>query len=159
MATYTISEAWITSIQFNYGAEKANNESDKNLTLNVWSTYNFSEETSGFIEFTYGSIENPTNTVDQNFWGIGISAIHWMTDMYGLSARFEYVDDPDRGTVLAALYCWDITITGHCKVTDDILLRLEFRHDGINQNGFNGDRGALTEDGQSIVGVQLVYSF
>jgi hypothetical protein len=160
MATYTISEAWVTSIQFNYGAETASNEREKNLTLNAWSSYDLSEETSGYIEFTYGSKENVTNTVDQNVWGIGVSAIHWLTDQYGLSSRFEYVDDPDRGiTDLAAKYSWNFTITGHCKVTDDIMLRLEYRHDGINQNGFNGDRGADTEDDQSIVGVQLVYSF
>jgi len=159
MVTYSISEAWTNSVQFNVGAEGAT-ESDKTLTINAWSAYDFSEETSAYIEFTYSGIERPTGTKDANLWGIGISAIHWLTDMHGLSVRIEYVDDPQTGNAfLAAPYSSDITITGHCKVTEDLMMRLEFRHDQGNLNGFNGDKGANSEDDQNAVGVQLIYSF
>ncbi|MDA0836979.1 MAG: outer membrane beta-barrel protein [Planctomycetota bacterium] len=158
MVTCSVTEAWTNSIQFNYGAEGAN-ESDKTLAINAWSSYDLSEQTSGYIEFTYTGAENPTGTRDANFWGIGISAIHWLTDMYGLSARLEYVDDQERGTVLAGKYNWEVTFTGHCKVTENLMVRLEFRHDETNPSNFNGDQGANTEDDQNVIGVQMIYSF
>ncbi|MDP7132535.1 MAG: outer membrane beta-barrel protein, partial [Planctomycetota bacterium] len=84
MVTYSVSESWTNSIQLNLGAEGAN-ERDKTFAVNAWSSYDLSEETSAYLEFTYTSIENPTNTEDFNFWGIGLGAIHWLTDKYGLS--------------------------------------------------------------------------
>jgi hypothetical protein len=162
------SESWFASLTFNFGAETAV-ESNKTLLINFVTTYDFTEELSAYAEFTYADKEGQSAATagnDTSGYGFGLGATYWATDVYGVSARWEYVDnDGADNAFLGATVesVWDITLTGHVKLTDDLTFRVEFRHDNADMVGAAvgtvGDEGAALEDSVNTLGVQLLYSF
>jgi len=171
------SESWFASLTFNYGAEfGALNESDKRLVINFITTYDFTEELSAYAELTYLDNEDRGLVTagvpaDSSALGFGLGVTYWATDVYGVSLRYEYLDNDgaNNGAGLGATVdsMWDITLTGHAKLTDDLTFRVEFRHDSADMVGANtgifGDdsvaAGTGTDDSVNTLGVQLLYSF
>ena len=167
------SESWWAGLTFNYGAEGAT-EANKTLIINFVTTYDFTEELSAYAEFTYADRENAGAVVntDASGYGFGVGATYWATDVYGVSARFEYADNDGADNALGfgatTDSIWDITLTGHVKLTDSLTFRIEFRHDNADMvapdTGIFGDdnslaSGAGTDDTVNTLGVQLLYSF
>lgn len=164
------SESWFASLTFNYGAEGAT-EANKTLIINFVTTYDFTEELSAYAEFTYADRENAGAVVntDASGYGFGVGATYWATDVYGLSARFEYADNDGADNALGfgatTDSIWDITLTGHVKLTDSLTFRIEFRHDnadtlaGTVGGPFGDDSTVGTDDTVNTLGVQLLYSF
>ena len=165
------SESWFASLTFNHGAETAV-ESNKTLLINFITTYDFTEELSAYAELTY--VDNESAGVagaDASGIGFGLGATYWATDVYGVSARWEYVDNDGANNAFGGFSngasvadsVWDITLTGHVKLTDDLTFRVEFRHDSADMvspaTGIFGDEGAALEDSVNTLGVQLLYSF
>ncbi len=168
------SESWFASLTFTYGAEfgsvagNTDPESDKQLIINFVTTYDFTEELSAYAELTYLDNEDQGAAgADSTGLGYGLGVTYWATDVYGVSLRWEYVDNDgaNNGGGLGATVdsMWDITLTGHAKLTDDLTFRLEFRHDNADMVGAAvgtfGDEGAALEDSVNTLGVQLLYSF
>ena len=168
------SESWFASLTFTYGAEfgsvagNTDPESDKQLIINFVTTYDFTEELSAYAELTYLDNEDQGAAgADSTGLGYGLGVTYWATDVYGVSLRWEYVDNDgaNNGGGLGATVdsMWDITLTGHAKLTDDLTFRLEFRHDNADMVGATpgvfADEGAALEDSVNTLGVQLLYSF
>jgi len=161
------SESWFASLTFNYGAEGALDEASKTLLINFITTYDFTEELSAYAEFTVVNADGVGGADDADGIGFGLGATYWATDVYGVSARWEYVDNDGANNALGfgatADSIWDITLTGHVKLTDDLTFRVEFRHDSADTVspavGIFGDEAAALEDSVNTLGVQLLYSF
>lgn len=153
--SYSPTEVWTANVQANYGAE-GTSEGEKTFLLNAVTTYDVSEELAVYGEFTYANAGNPAGTRDAQFWGIGVGATYWVSDKYGVSGRYEYVDDTDNA-ILPAQYHWDLTLTGHAKLTDDLTFRIEYRHDEANSSVFVDELS--TKDSQDTLGAQFLYTF
>jgi len=163
------SESWFASLTFNYGAEGAT-EASKTLLINFITTYDFTEELSAYAEFTVVNADGVGGADDADGIGFGLGATYWATDVYGVSARWEYVDNDGANDALGfgptTDSIWDITLTGHVKLTDDLTFRVEFRHDSADTvagtvGGPFGDEGAAgaSDDSVNTLGFQLLYSF
>jgi hypothetical protein len=174
---YTPTESWFASLTINWGPEGAtvagaNSAANKTFLLNFVTTYDFTEELSAYLELTYAAVDNGdangANPADLDTLGIGVGATYWFTDIYGASARFEYIDSDANaanagGTAIADAQAWDITLTGHAKITDDLTLRIEYRHDDSDAAAFADDStdvgSPAADDSSDTIGIQLLYSF
>jgi hypothetical protein len=105
-------------------------------------------------------------------WGIGVGARYKITDQYGVSARFEYVsyerndeqEDDETFDEFVDSYdetanVWQITLTGHMWLTENLELRVEFRHDDAEDDLFADDSDDLTDDADNKIGAMLLYTF
>jgi len=163
------SESWFASLTFNYGAEQANVEGSRDLVINFITTYDFTEELSAYAELTYLDKEDQGDAgADAEALGFGLGATYWATDVYGVSLRWEYVDNDGvndgGGFGPTTDSIWDITLTGHVKLTDDLTFRAEFRHDSADMvagtvDDLFIDEGGATDDSVNTLGFQLLYSF
>ena len=167
---YNPMESLSTILNIEYGPESAL-EGDATLAIDLIATYDVTEELSVSGEYLYASVEDNDGVgsdADIQIQGLLAGATYWLTDMYGASARFEYVD------VEGGAETYGITITGTAKLTDDLVLRLEFRHDEavgsvpgaaavapatVGTLPYASDVGAGNEDSQNIIGLQLIYTF
>jgi len=149
-----------------YGPETQGNEGEKDLAINLIATYDLTEEASVFGEIIYAGLENDeqdgqeASQEDGGVVGIGVGGTYDITDVYSAAIRYEYLDLEQRGGDTE--YLWEVTVTGQAKLTEDLILRLEFRYDASNLDEAFDDDGTDVGDGddsQTILGAQLLYTF
>ncbi|MBI2190547.1 MAG: porin [Planctomycetes bacterium] len=167
------SEAWNASLAFNYGEEGDTGDADNSpegdhiLRIDFITSYDVTENLSAWLEFIYFNAEDArgvgANTNDAETIGFAIAARYKFTDRYGVSARYEYVGIEKTGAAATDTSIWEVTLTGHVWITEDLEFRLEYRHDNSNLNIFADDGAAgtaqATDDAQDTLGVELLYTF
>ena len=151
---YVPTEALTLWTALNYGAE-GTGESAKTFRLNFVGSYDVSEELATFLEFTYAEIGAAAGPGADGY-GIAVGAQYRLSDMYGVSARFEHIDDEERVSILGTK-AWEFTLTGNIWVTEGLECRIEYRHDDADTAIFDDDTG--TDDSQDTIGVQMIYTF
>jgi hypothetical protein len=163
MVSYLPLEELAIDVAILYGPEGApagagiGAEANKAFALSVVSTYDVTEEASIFGELAYIAGEATTGTEDTKVVGIGVGGTYDITDVYSAALRYEYLETDVAGSTE---YQWEITITGQAKLTEDLLLRLEFRYDkSSDEEGFADDSDEGTDDTQAVIGAQLLYTF
>ena len=172
---FSAADGWdaLTGAQQNawLNGELSGDEANKTFVLNLIATYDVTEEASVFAELAYGAGEAPKGWEDQKVVGIGVGGTYDITDVYSLALRYEYleVDSADIANITASNmtregteYLWEITVTGQAKLTEDLILRLEFRYDkSTDQTAFDDDDtgAAAGDDSQAVLGAQLLYTF
>ncbi len=103
-----------------------------------------------------------TECRNAKWYGGALYAMINITDMVSLNVRGEWIDDRDAVRLFGAAgsnggTLWDGTITLGCKVTDNLLARVEYRHDQANDEIYGKrDHSQSTQD---TIATQLVYAF
>jgi hypothetical protein len=94
--------------------------------------------------------------------GIAVAARYQATGTLALAGRYEYLADGSaQGASIGTgnkLKLNEFTATGEYKIPEGLLVRLEYRRDGTDQNYFNKGTSKLVE-GQSTVEVGVVAFF
>ena len=156
------------SLWFNYmgSPEQDDNEDDWRHLFNVvWVVKPFS---STLPDLTFsGSYDHGT----EDNVGIGGRNADWhsvqgvlrydFTPKFYLAVRAEIMDDEDGARISAgvAQTVWAFTVTPTFVLTKNLLVRPEFRYDQSNEDVFEDDDGAFTEDSQTTIGVNAIYYF
>jgi hypothetical protein len=157
MVSYLPLEELAIDVAVLYGPENAGDEANKAFALSVVTTYDVTEEASVFGELAYVAGEATTGTEDTKVVGIGVGGTYDITDVYSAAIRYEYLETDMSGSTE---YQWEITVTGAAQLTEDLVLRLEFRYDkSTNESGFQDDSDAGYDDAQAVLGAQLLYTF
>jgi hypothetical protein len=80
------------------------------------------------------------------------------TPAFALVPRVEWFDDPDGFMTGTAQSIKEFTVTGEVKLADNLLWRIEYRHDTSGVASFK--KGALDlSKNQNTIGFGLMYSF
>lgn len=120
-----------------------------------------------FLQANYGTesnvvdLDGDTVVDDRASWsGAGIQPIIHITDKFSLGARLEYFADSDGARVaLGDDACYtNITVTPGYKVTDNIQVRAEYRHDSSNKKVWVNDNGTAKDSSDSAA-VQFLVTF
>jgi len=120
-----------------------------------------SDNLSLWANFDWVNVD-PAVGSDTNTYGIALAGRYALNDTTGLALRGEYVEATTRGTNDAEQ--WSITATVDHDVTDNLLLRGEFRYDEAKQNGstnnwFDNAAGAARYKDQFLFLVDMTYEF
>jgi len=167
---YSASEEWDIAFTLLYGAEGAagaGGESEKDLVISIVTTYDVSEDLAVYFEYLYLSNEEDRDTNgdtvangDQTTWGINMGAQYRFSDVYGASVRFEHLNSEGDGSVADPDNDrWELTLTGHCWLADNLEFRVEYRHDDSDNAIFADDSAAGTDQEDNSIGIQLLYTF
>ena len=75
-----------------------------------------------------------------------------------ISPRVEWFEDSDGFMTGTAQTLNEVTLTGEVTLVDNLLWRVEFRHDRSDVASFRTDRGAFVKT-QNTIGFGWLYSF
>ncbi len=147
-----------------YGPERDDNSSDYMFLYDLVATWAINEMFSVGANFNYGNDENANGSSDTEYWAVGGYARYdFHQDMY-LALRGEYFDDTDytrlpqeTGNPNSNQEMWEITVTLGYEVTEDLLTRIEYRHDEADGDIFH-DKGG-SDDTQDTIALEVIYSF
>ena len=87
-----------------------------------------------------GTNQNPlvngNNRTDVNQFGVGVAGRYAITDMTGIAVRGEWVGNTVDGanTPTGTMNQWSATLTADHHLTDNLMVRGEFRYDGAQVN-------------------------
>ena len=156
------------SLYFNYlgSPEQDDNDDDwRHLFGVTWVAKPFPVALPNLIfsgTYDYGTEDNV---------GIGGSNAQWQaaqanfrynfTPKFYLTVRLDAMDDEDGARISAgvAQTVWAFTLTPTFVLTENLLVRPEFRYDHSNEDVFEDDNGSFTEDSQTTVGINAIYYF
>lgn len=156
------------SLWFNYmgSPEQDDNEDDWRHLFNVvWVVKPFSA-TLPDLTFS-GSYDHGT----EDNVGIGGRNADWhsvqgvlrydFTPKFYLAVRAEIMDDEDGARISpgVAQTVWAFTVTPTFLLTENLVVRPEFRYDQSNEDVFEDDDGLFTEDTQTTIGINAIYYF
>ena len=93
--------------------------------------------------------------------GYALYAKYELTDKITLAARWEQFWDDQSVRVGTINDLWEMTYTADVKVYENLLTRLEYRHDHSNTNnaGVKAFGQGGTQNNQDTVGVSMIYMF
>lgn len=153
------------------GPERDNSHDWRNI-FDVVLDMSLTNRTSMQFNFDYGTEENgagPGN--DATWWGLAGILRHDYNDWFSMNLRGEFFSDDDgtkanqRTTapfnepiVLGGQDLWEITVTPEFRINQNMVVRLEYRHDDSDANAFIDDNGAVT-DSQDTVAVNALFYF
>ncbi|MCG3203832.1 MAG: hypothetical protein KCHDKBKB_00508 [Elusimicrobia bacterium] len=107
-------------------------------------------------------VDNDGDTIndDRASWsGAGVQPIIHFGDKFSIGARLEYFSDPEGArTGTRNISTTNITITPGYKITDNVLVRAEYRQDSSNKKIWVDDKGML-EDSVSTGALQFLVTF
>ena len=146
--------AWTPNDRFSFvangihGAERPDNDEDLTHLFDLVSTVVVTDKLSLLLNFDYGwNEEDSTDTDGDGFndeganssWAGGaITAIYQFTDWMNLAWRYEYTDYTDE----FGLNVWETTITLNIRVSDNLLIRPEYRHNDFGGSSSGKSRGS-----------------
>jgi len=123
-------------------------------------TWHVNSEVSLMADYNYGRQDGGPGIGRQTYNGLALYG-RWMKDPCAFAVRYETTDDDDNlmyGTGLSPKVK-EFTLTAEHKVAQNMMVRVEYRHDAADENVFEDDKGGLTEDSQNRVVAGLIYSF
>ena len=138
------------SMVFNgiHGAERPDNDEDMTHLFDWVGTFVVNDKLSFLANFDYGWNDEDTKTPSGVFgynkdgsktnWGGGaLTAIWQFTDWMNLAWRYEYSDYGDE----FGLNVWETTLTLNIRVSDNLLIRPEYRHNEFTGKGSGKAKG------------------
>ena len=135
--------------------EKGTDDNWKNL-LDIIGTYTLNDKTTVTGNFDWGreSIAGSAAVWE----GFAAYLKYQATKVISFSPRFEFYDDENGFTTKTAQKLKEVTGTIEVKATDNLLWRIEFRHDWSDMMSFKGSDGKPT-DNMTSIGFGFLYSF
>lgn len=95
-----------------------------------------SDKINAYLNFDYGRQSLPGG--GSNHWNGFAGAAHFqVTKHLAFSPRAEYYNDSSGFTTGTPQKLHEVTVTGEYKVLEGLLGRLEYRHDGSNEDFYN----------------------
>jgi hypothetical protein len=125
--------------------------------------------TSAQLNFDYGIQANGAAGTrgDAEWWGIAGIVRHDYNKWFSINLRGEFFNDMDgtRAASAATLptgqgqQLWEVTVTPEIRVNQNMVVRMEYRHDKSNQNAFFGSGAGQTKDTQDTVALNALFYF
>jgi Putative beta-barrel porin-2, OmpL-like. bbp2 len=146
------------SIVQNYmtGPEQAGNDDDWRQLSDTVVTYTASPMVSVMANYDYG--KDTLLGTGVHWQGIAGYAKIQASPIFAVIPRVEWFDDPDGFTTGTAQTLKEVTVTGEVKLADNLLWRIEYRHDSSDVASFKKSAGDLSKT-QNTIGFGLMYSF
>ena len=146
-------------------------EAQNTAIVDVILTWDPTERFTTYVNFDYlwdnGAPQNGGNNDPAWAWGIAWAGRYAITERFGAAARLEYVND--RRQLFGFdnnLRVWSSTLTLDYALTDQLVVRGEYRYDGgsitdtVNNEIFvSGRSGAFDRGSQNLLGVEAIYAF
>ncbi len=112
------------------------------------------------LNFVYGDEENTSIAPlggDTQWWSFVGYARYDFNDWFSMNLRGEHLNDQDGfATAVAGQELWAFTVTPEFRIHQNMVVRLEYRHDESNINTF--DNEGVPDDNQDTIAVNaLVY--
>jgi len=143
-----------------------------NDTTNLFDTVidvAFTNSTSAQINLVYGIQANGAAGTrgDAEWWGISTIVRHDYNKWFSINLRGQVFNDLDgtRAASAATLptgqgqELWAITVTPEVRVNQNMVVRMEFRHDQSSRNAFYGSGAGDTRKTQNTVAVNGLFYF
>ena len=121
------------------------------------------------LNFDYGIQENgAASGSDAEWWGFAGIVRHDYNKWFSINLRGEFFNDEDgtRATVGAtsapsgiSQELWEITVTPEIRINQNMVVRLEYRHDESNRNAFFDSGAGDTQDTQDTVAINALFYF
>lgn len=143
-----------TTVNLKYMAGTEQNDTRHLFNLNV--SRNFGALTLK-ADYVYGSEDNVPSIGDSTWTGVAGYARYAVSDRFALNLRAEVFSDNEGARTGTAQDLWELTLTPEYAVSDNLVVRAEYRHDESNKDSF--DKGAGMTDTQNTIGVNAVYHF
>ncbi len=156
-----------------FGPEEENVDGDWRELIDVVATFTPIEKLTLVANLDLGwqqDVDMINPVTDEQFeedvfwWGVAGYIIYDVSEIVRLVLRGEYFDDKDGFRTGTAQKLWEITPTLQLRPFarhspfDNLLLRLEYRHDQSNEDVFVDDDGGLKKT-QDTVAIELLYYF
>lgn len=122
-------------------------------------TYNAADAWSFMLNYDHGRQDPLGGGASVSYAGIAAYA-KWSMEPCAFAFRFEHVEDDDGvlfGSADNAVQ--EFTLTGEHKVAQNLLVRLEYRHDKADANIYEDDDPASFTDKQDRLVAGLTYTF
>ena len=120
------------------------------------------------LNFDYGIQANgAASGSDAEWWGVAGIIRHDYNKWFSINLRGEFFDDRDgvRATSAATLATgqgqelWEITVTPEVRINQNMVVRLEYRHDESNVNAFFDSGAGKTQDSQDTIAFNALFYF
>ncbi len=156
-AAITPSENLTFNLKYIGGPEQDDNNKDlrhvfnANLTALVGTSLEFN------FDYVYGTEDNVPGTGDSNWMGLAGIVRYTITDAFAFNVRAEFLNDDDGSRTGTKQDMWEITLTPEYTLSDNLLVRAEYRHDASDKEVF--DKGGTTAKSQDTLGVNVIFHF
>jgi len=144
------------NLKYMVGAEQTGSEGNLRHLLNVNLSKRFGALTLK-ADYVYGTEEAVPGLGDATWTGLAGYARYEVSEKFAVNARAEIFSDDDGARTGTAQDLWEVTITPEYAVTENLVVRAEYRHDHSNQDVF--DDGAGLSDTQDTAGLNAIYHF
>ncbi|MCH8312245.1 MAG: porin [Nitrospinae bacterium] len=120
------------------------------------------------LNFDYGVQANgAVSGRDAEWWGIAGILRHNYNKWFSISLRGEFFDDVEgtRTTSATTLVAdqgqelWEITVTPEVRINQNMVVRMEYRHDKSNQKAFFDSGAGKTQDTQDTIALNALFYF
>lgn len=157
---------------FAFGPELDDNNHDNRFLYDLVASWQATEQLLVGANFDYGFDEDQAPDGDDGvWWGVAGYVRYDITDALYVGARGEYFDDSDGQRIsmvtgqdaagdditVSEVKLWEVTLTLGYNVLENLLTRIEYRHDDADKAIFDDD-GDI-EDTQDTIAFEVVYSF
>jgi hypothetical protein len=156
-----------------YGAELPDRGGSKRGVFDLVGTLNVTDHMTFVTNFDYGTeSETGLNGKDADWYGIAgylnITGAQFHPDWeaFSITQRLEWFDDEDGVRTGAKQDLWEATTTLKYKITDNLHIRAEYRHDDSDKRVFARRRFTVGDEvmttfvkGQDTLAAELAYLF
>jgi maltoporin len=96
---------------------------------------------------------------DSQWYGAAAYAKYEFTDNFSTPIRGEYFNDKNGVRTGIAQKLKEITVTPEFKITKNLLLRPEYRHDWSDRNGFDSQHHNFDKKTQDTLAIGVMYTW
>ena len=124
--------------------------------------------TSVQLNYDYGQQANgASNGTDAKWWGVAGIIRHDYNKWFSINLRGEFFNDEDatRASSAATLIpgqgqeLWEITLTPEIRINQNMVVRMEYRHDQSNRNAFFDSGAGKTQDTQDTIALNALFYY
>jgi hypothetical protein len=144
-----------------YGPEQSDNSSHYRFLVDWVGTFKATKKLTFVLNADFANEEkDPLNGGKNSRWyGVAGYAKYDFTDWFSTSIRAEFFCDKDGVRTGIRQNLTEITITPEFRITKNLLVRPEYRHDWSNKNGFDSKNTAFNKKNQDTVAVGIMYTW
>jgi hypothetical protein len=149
------------TFNFMYGPEQPNSTSNNRLLFDWIGAFKATKNLTFMANVDYGHEgKDPANGgKDSEWYGVAGYGKYEFTDFFSTSVRVEYFNDQDGVRTGITQELKEVTLTAEFKITKNLLVRPEYRHDWATQNGFDSEHNTFDTKSQDTIAFGLMYTW